>query len=436
MATEGKVTTGAAAMPAQSTTYIDANGNKRQGLYTSDPQRYAQIEQMKKMSQEWHSADDAQKKVLADQAYAIGTGLGATRDSDGVWWYDGQKLYDTIYQPEDTTGTVQPDSGTEQKTLTTSDPLRYSDIQQMKNLGTAWYSADDAQKKVLADQAYAIGTRLGATRDQDGVWWYDGQKLFETQYTPEEAPNLYDGYMEKLDSFQQNQADLLERQYAAALEAARGNLDSQKGQINQQYDDLARQLYIQRRMNERDLPEKMAAMGYTGGITESSALGLQTSYAEALRQGETQRINTIASLEQAIRQAELEGNRELAAQLSSLAQSTMGLYADALAQIQSQANTNLQFRYQQMQDALAQRNWYQQFLYNQEQDKLDRETAQKQFEQQQQAQKESELNSLALQLMQYGIVPDTATLMKMGYTQQQAQQLAQRMWLIQQGYYG
>ena len=328
------------------------------------------------------------------------------------------------------------DNGNKKQGLYTSDPLRYSDIQQMKNLGAAWHNASDENKKALADQSYVIGSALGATRDKDGVWWYDGQKLFETQYEPEETPNLYDGYLEKLDSFQQNQSDLLNRQYAAALEAAKGNLDSQKEQVNQQYDDLARQLYIQRRMNERDLPQQMAAMGYTGGITESSALGLQTSYADALRQGETQRINTIANLEQAIRQAELEGNRELAAQLSSLAQNTMGLYADALAQIQSQANTNRQFQYQQMQDAMSQRNWNQQFVYNQEQDKLDRETAQKQFEQQQQAQKESELNNLALQLMQYGIVPDTATLVKMGYTQQQAQQLAQRMWLIQQGYYG
>jgi hypothetical protein len=314
----------------------------------------------------------------------------------------------------------------------------------MKNLGAAWHQTDDPDKRAaLANQSYVIGSALGATRDKDGVWWYDGQKLYDTQYTPEETPNAYDGYLEKLDSYQQSQADLLNQQYAAALAAARENLDSQKGQVNQQYDDLARQLYIQRRMNERDLPEQMAAMGYTGGITESSALGLQTSYADALRQGETQRINTIASLEQAIRQAELEGNQELAAQLSSLAQSTMGLYADALAQIQNQANTNRQFQYQQLQDALSQRNWNQQFVYNQEQDKLDRETAQKQFQwqqeqaaAQQQAQKESELNSLALQLMQYGIVPDTATLVKMGYTQQQAQQLAQRMWLIQQGYYG
>ena len=336
------------------------------------------------------------------------------------------------------------DNGNKKQGLYTSDPLRYSSIQQMQNLASAWHQTDDPNKRdALADQSYVIGSSLGATRDKDGVWWYDGQKLFDTQYKAEETPNLYDGYLEKLDSFQQSQSDLLNRQYAAALEAAKGNLDSQKEQVNQQYDDLARQLYIQRRMNERDLPQQMAAMGYTGGITESSALGLQTSYADALRQGETQRINTIANLEQAIRQAELEGNRELAAQLSSLAQNTMGLYADALAQIQSQANTNRQFQYQQMQDALSQRNWNQQFVYNQEQDKLDRETAQKEFQwqqeqaaAQQQAQKESELNNLALQLMQYGIVPDTATLVKMGYTQQQAQQLAQRMWLIQQGYYG
>lgn len=362
---------------------------------------------------------------------------GSTETTKESWSDNFSKLLNSLGSSQGEAATYLDDNGNKQQGLYTSDPLRYDKIQQMQALANAWKQTDDQdQRDKLADQSYILGASIGATRDKDGVWWYDGQKLFDTQYEPEEVPNYYENYQQQLADYQAQQQDLIQQQYEAALEAAKLSLDSQKTQVNQQYDDLARQLYIERRMSEKNLPQQMAAMGYTGGITESSTLGLQTSYAEALRQGETQRINTIASLEQAIRQAELEGNRELAAQLASLAQNTMGLYADALAQIQNQANVNYSNKYQAIQNAIANNQWNQQYIYNQEQDKLDRETAQKQFEQQQQAQQQSELNNMALQLMQYGIVPDTATLMKMGYTQQQAQQLAQRMWLIQQGYYG
>ena len=61
-------------------TYVDDNGNKQQGLYTSDPEEYAKIQQMQAMGQLWHGASPEEQKRLADQAMVIGTSLGATRD--------------------------------------------------------------------------------------------------------------------------------------------------------------------------------------------------------------------------------------------------------------------------------------------------------------------------------------------------------------------
>ena len=316
------------------------------------------------------------------------------------------------------------DNGNKQQGLYTSDPEEYAKIQQMQAMGQLWHGASPEEQQRLADQAMVIGTSLGATRDKDGVWWKDGQQLYQTQYKPQETPNYYEEYQSQLKDFQSSQQNLLERQYAAALEAAKMNLDSQKTQVNQQYDDLARQLYIQRRQQEMMLPEQMAAMGYTGGITESSALGLQTSYADALRQGETQRINTIASLEQAIRQAELEGNRELAAQLSTLAQNTMGLYADSLAQIQNQANQNQQFTYQQIMDNIANRQWAQQYAYNQQQDRLDRDAALQNQQMSQQTNQQQAMKENAWMKLQSGVVPTPEELILLGLTQAEAQQMA------------
>ena len=319
-----------------------------------------------------------------------------------------------------TPGTYVDDNGNKQQGLYTSDPEEYAKIQQMQAMGQLWHVASPEEQQRLADQAMVIGTRLGATRDKDGVWWKDGQQLFQTQFQQQEVPNYYEEYQKQLQDYQQNQENLLNRQYAAALEAAKLNLDSQKTQVNQQYDDLARQLYIQRRQQELNLPQQMAAMGYTGGITESSALGLQTSYADALRQGETQRINTIASLEQAIRQAELEGNQQLAAQLSSLAQNTMGLYADSLAQIQNQANQNQQLKYQQIMDNIANRQWAQQWAYDQQQDRLDRDMA----AQNQQTNLQAATKENAWMKLQSGVVPTAEELALLGLSQAEAQQMA------------
>lgn len=323
-----------------------------------------------------------------------------------------------------TSGTYVDDNGNKQQGLYTSDPEEYAKIQQMQAMGQLWHGASPEEQKRLADQAMVIGTSLGATRDKNGVWWKDGQQLFQTQFQQQEVPNYYEEYQKQLQDYQQNQENLLNRQYAAALEAAKLNLDSQKTQVNQQYDDLARQLYIQRRQQELNLPQQMAAMGYTGGITESSALGLQTSYADALRQGETQRINTIASLEQAIRQAELEGNQQLASQLSALAQNTMGMYGDALAQIQQQANQNQQFKYQQIMDNIANRQWAQQYAYNQQQDRLDRDAAMQNQQMSQQMNQQAAMKENAWMKLQSGVVPTAEELALLGLSQAEAQQMA------------
>lgn len=325
--------------------------------------------------------------------------------------------------------TYLDEAGNKKQGLYTSDLNRYNTIQQMKNLSAAWHTSTPEQRKALADQAYVMGTALGASRDKEGVWWYGGQHLYDTIYQapeikPPEVPNYYEDFQQEIKDFQDQQETNLENQYAAALEAARLNAESQKGQVTQQYDDMAKQLYIQRRMSEKALPEQMSAMGYNGGLTESSALNLQTSYAEALRQGETERINTIAALDNAIRQAELEGNQELAAQLSALAQNTMGLYSDALMQIQNQANWNAQMQYQAQQDALAQQNWYTQFLYNGQQDALDRN--QNQSDKQQATQKENQaiLRENAWMKLQSGSIPTAEELAILGMTQAEAQQIA------------
>ena len=352
-------------------------------------------------------------KVDSSSSGSSGSSGGSTAGSTGGSMsgnYGGNK----------TPGTYVDDNGNKQQGLYTSNPEEYAKIQQMQAMGQMWHSASPEMQQKLADEAMVIGTSLGAYRDENGVWWKDGQQLYQTQYQPEEMPDILGGLLDQLGDFKLEQQALLKQQYEAALEAAKLSLGSQKTQVNQQYDDLARQLYIQRRQQELNLPQQMAAMGYTGGITESSALGMQTKYADALREGETQRINTIAALEQAIRQAELEGNQQLAAQLSTLAQNTMGMYSDALSQIQQQANMQQQFKYQQAMDNIANRQWAQQYVYGMQQDQMAQEqNKQEQLLRYQQAMKEN-----AWMKLQSGEIPSAEELKLLDMTYEQAQQMA------------
>ena len=49
--------------------------------------------------------------------------------------------------------------------------------------------------------------------------------------------------------------------------------------------------------SRRDLPQLLAAQGYTGGLRESSMLGLETAYGENLAQNERERMSGIRSIE-------------------------------------------------------------------------------------------------------------------------------------------
>ena len=312
------------------------------------------------------------------------------------------------------------ENGERKQGLYTSDPTRYSTIQQMRQLSERWHDADEAERKRLASRAQALGTSLGATRDDSGTWWYDGQPLYSTQYEAPEIPNAWEGYTDVLKDYQSSQEDLVNRQIDAAIEQAREKYGLQKEQVDQQYDDLARQLYIQRRMSERDLPEQMAAMGYNGGITESTALGIQTGYQDALREGETERINAIAQIEGAIRQAELSGDLERARQLSSVLQDIMSLYASGLGQIQSGYNLRAQMGYQAGQDALDMQKDARSWSYQEIMDERER----------QQAQEETSYGrtlELAKMAAAYG---DFSLFRQLGFTDEQIAQM-RAMWQLQ-----
>lgn len=162
--------------------------------------------------------------------------------------------------------------------------------------------------------------------------------------------NLYTQWMEE----QQRQYDeILAQQENAkrlAIEQAVGQLNSQKAGVGQSYDDLYRQLYIDRRKAEQGLPQQMAAMGLSGGMTESTALGLQTSYAEALREGEQEKLNTLNGIDQAIADTRFSGDISIAEQAAQTAKDRLVTYGNIIAAMQGQQNWAQEYGYKQAMD--------------------------------------------------------------------------------------
>lgn len=128
----------------------------------------------------------------------------------------------------------------------------------------------------------------------------------------------------------------------AAAERALAQVEQGIGELGDQYGSLNKQLYRDYMESLRVLPQEMAARGYSGGMSESARLGLDTAYGERLNENEAARIAAIAQLRQQGADAEYQAN---AARDQANAQAQQNLYANMvnlLLQQQQDATTKAQ----------------------------------------------------------------------------------------------
>ena len=157
----------------------------------------------------------------------------------------------------------------------------------------------------------------------------DGEK--KTGVTSGEL-SYYDDILGKLDKLYGEGADNGDTLYYSRLKSARDQLQQQRDAVNLNYDDIAKQLYIDRKMQEKRTPQQLAAMGYTGGLSESSLLDIGHEYEQNLLNNEKERARALEELEYNYGQAELEAEQEREQTRSSNAQNYFSLYAQIMAQ--------------------------------------------------------------------------------------------------------
>ena len=95
---------------------------------------------------------------------------------------------------------------------------------------------------------------------------------------------------------------------SAATRRATAAYDGYRDDINSNAEDAARQAFIAMQQNKVNLPQQMAAMGNSGGLTESALLGLQTGY-ENDRNSIMKGANSdLAALDRQIAELEAQGD--------------------------------------------------------------------------------------------------------------------------------
>ena len=153
-----------------------------------------------------------------------------------------------------------------------------------------------------------------------------------TEGTPEETPGEPQrSYLDELrDQYQKMYDDAVKANNDAAKAAAeRALAQAEKGvgELGDQYGSLNKQLYRDYMESLRVLPQEMAARGYSGGMSESARLGLDTAYGERLNENEAARIAAIMQLRQQGADAEYQAN---AARDQANAQAQQNLYANMM----------------------------------------------------------------------------------------------------------
>lgn len=194
---------------------------------------------------------------------------------------------------------------------------------------------------------------------------YDESSMLDEYGRPYDDGYGYDNeYYDRLEEMYQGNNTAYDRALeeqrkatAAAIEKAKGDINAQKDTVSKQYADTARQLYINNMNSKKNIGQQMAAAGQTGGLAESTLLGIDTAYDENLRQGEQAKASALTDLDKAAIDAELAGSAQNAQAAADTALSKANAYAQVL-QALGQRQDNI------VQQQAAQRTKEQEYAFN------------------------------------------------------------------------
>lgn len=190
-----------------------------------------------------------------------------------------------------------------------------------------------------------IGSGSGAVKatyiDEDG-------NRQTGQVEQAEQAEAQPSYWDTMREYYQNMYDEQVAANNAAAEAvsarAREATDAQLAALAEGYRGTNRQLYRDYMENQRTLPQQMAALGYNGGLSESSQLRLRNAYQEALAENERSRLAEEATANQNYAQQAYEAQAAATAANNQAAQNRLSYLAALQEQQRAQERADLENR--------------------------------------------------------------------------------------------
>ena len=152
---------------------------------------------------------------------------------------------------------------------------------------------------------------------------------YETPVSPQAAPQV--DYAGMIADALREQQEAAARKLQAQIKQGVNTLESQRPELQQQYDQAAQSAYVQNMLSKRDLPQAMAASGYTGGLHESSLVDLDNTYGNNLNALKTGYNSSVNALDRDIANLKATGNISLAENSNNYAQ----LIAEAAREAQA-----------------------------------------------------------------------------------------------------
>lgn len=243
--------------------------------------------------------------------------------------------------------------------MSNADRTAISAAKELYNRGQAL--GDKNMMNLAHQQAESIRKKYGYSGGTDGSMYI----LDETMLMPEfQIPNYDEFYAA---SGYGDAADALNAATNAYIQQLQQTTGAQSQQANQNYDEAARQAYISYMNSRRTLPQRLSAMGSTGGMADSQQIALDAELQNNQNNIELQRQNALQELQNLQSNNTLAAQQQLWGNMANLGQQAasdyQNFYQNEANRYYNQFNQNRDFNttqdltQQQAQQAQQQQMW-------------------------------------------------------------------------------
>jgi len=238
-----------------------------------------------------------------------------------------------------------------------TDPTRRAQLMQERDNKINWMNATGQNPNGYTNAIYGQTTQQVIPGAQQQVMMPALEMPEYVGMTQEDLQAAYDRIAEQQAAAVNQQLAMTQAQLNAAQQTS-----------NDQYDELARQAYINMRQSQVALPQQLAALGISGGGSETANLKLQTNYQNNLNNSEQQRAQMLKDFALQGLQAQTQANSDIANINASASQNALNAWqneqanqnswnqwaANYLMQQQQYADSLSQYEYEKQQNQLAQ----------------------------------------------------------------------------------